>query len=70
MLTMDVAGVAEHPLHVGNARFLSSGVEAVKHGRHKGVSAAVPKMRFGRSSAPVDSVSRRSDLGRCLRKRC
>ena len=36
MLTMDVAGVAEHPLHVGNARFLSSGVEAVKQDRNKG----------------------------------
>ena len=37
----------------------------MEQGRRKGVSAVAPKMRFGRSSARADSVTRRSDLGKC-----
>ena len=37
----------------------------MEQGRHKGVSAVAPKTRFRRSSARADSVSRRSDLGKC-----
>ena len=33
-------------------------------GRHKGVSALAPKMRFRRLSARAGSLSRRSDLGK------